>query len=94
MSELNSDRLEFWNDRSLMGWAAGSNDVNLKRIEVNAIASLIPESGSILDAGCGNAWTILELASKRTGAKFVGFDYSEGMVVEGRKLLEDRRLNN
>ncbi len=89
-----SDRLDFWNSRASLGFAAGSNDVNLKSIEIKALNSVVPFEGDILDAGCGNAHTISAIASSRPANKFYGFDYSLSMIDEGNKLISQKPYSN
>jgi len=88
--DLNSERLEYWNSRSKMGLEAGTPDVNLKHLEIKKILELLPETGFILDAGCGNAYTLCEIIKKKNGIKAFGFDYSPNMIRNG---IEEVKLN-
>lgn len=94
MTDKISDRLKFWDGRAKLGFAAGSNDINLKKIEIQAIKSQIPSNGEVLDAGCGNGFTLFELATSFTGCKFTGFDYSSSMIEEASRLKVESSNNN
>ena len=72
--------------------AAGSGDVNLKRLEISAIRDSIGNPSNVLDAGC-NGITLMELASCMPSCNFVGFDYSEGMVNAGADLIKENSLS-
>ena len=85
-------RLGFWESRSTLGFAAGSGDVNLKRLEIKAIHQSLGEPATVLDAGCGNAFTLVELASRLPSSRLFGFDYSAGMVKAGLELIQKNQL--
>ena len=92
MTNSHSKRLKFWDDRSSLGFAAGSGDTNLKQLEINAIRQAIKDPKAVLDAGCGNGYTLASLAEFYTDAVFYGFDYSHGMVESANQLMRDRAL--
>ena len=94
METLATERLNFWNKRAKLGFAAGSNDVNIKALEINALESQIPQEGKILDAGCGNGHTIRSIAVKRKNLEMVGFDYSPKMVEESRNLIKKEGIES
>ena len=94
MDSLAAERLGFWDERAQLGFAAGSNDTNLKKIEIKALDAVIPRAGLILDAGCGNAHTLAALAESREQAKMIGFDYSSLMVQEGQALMQSKGLQH
>ncbi len=75
----NSSSLSFWNNRSVLGGAAGTNDLLAKQLEIEAIASYVRPGMRILDFGCGNGITALELA-QRFSVDLTGIDYAEGMI--------------
>jgi SAM-dependent methyltransferase len=92
MTDMTSERLKFWEARSILGFAAGSGDTNLKRIEIKAIQRSLGMPDTVLDAGCGNGYTLTSLASEINNCNFFGFDYSSGMVDEARRLIKERGL--
>ena len=67
-----------WNRRAKLGNAAGTNDLVLKRLEINAISSHVRDGMRILDAGCGNGVTAIEIAEKYD-VHIEGFDFAEEM---------------
>lgn len=93
MADTFDQRLGFWENRSSLGFAAGSGDVNLKKLEINAIHQSIGDPASVLDAGCGNAFTLLELSLRHPTTRFYGFDYSKGMISSGHALIESNNLS-
>ena len=94
MTDIADDRLDFWEARSGLGFAAGSGDVNLKKLEINAILRSIGQPKTILDAGCGNGFTLASLASSLPDSYLFGFDYSQGMVNSAVDLIADRCLGD
>lgn len=75
---------EFWNQRAQMGFTAGTNDFMLKKLELDLILSRASERSTVLDVGCGNGDTMVELA-KRKHCTGVGLDFAENMVDEATK---------
>lgn len=89
------ERLSFWEARSSLGFAAGSGDINLKKLEIDAISRAITDHPStILDAGCGNGFTLSSLAASFPDCQLFGFDYSAGMVKAAAELLQEIRLSD
>lgn len=76
-------KLEFWNNRAGLKEVAGTNDFPLKGLELNLILDRVPERASVLDVGCGNGETLMQLAREKncTG---VGLDFSEKMIELAR----------
>lgn len=88
------DRLSFWNSRSNLGFAAGSGDTNLKTLEINAIREALGTPSSVLDAGCGNGYTLCHLADKFPSCSFYGFDYSDGMISSANTLISTKGMSS
>ncbi len=70
----------FWNRRGRLGIQAGTNDINLKEIEIEAISWYVQDGMKVLDIGCGNGSTAIELA-KRYRVDITAFDYAEQMIA-------------
>lgn len=87
-----ANRLEFWDSRSTLGIAAGSGDINLKKLEINAIHKSLGRPSTVLDAGCGNGFTMISLAEKMGECCFFGFDYSIGMVKAGLETVREKKI--
>jgi ubiquinone/menaquinone biosynthesis C-methylase UbiE len=81
------DRLDFWNKRSVLGFSAGSNDVVLKRLEIDKICENIDSEVNILDAGCGNGVTAEEILRKHPAVNIDAYDYAPAMVEAANTLI-------
>lgn len=77
----------FWNSRAGLGQWAGTRDVNLKQLEMQAIASYVRDGMRVLDVGCGNGIMAIELA-RRYAARVTGIDFAEEMVAAARTLAD------
>lgn len=72
---------------------ATSRDFHLRELEIEAIRRSIPKVRTdVLDLGCGNGYTILELAKTIEGARFVGVDFSQNLI-DGANHLRDGTLD-
>src|SRR5689334_8348475 len=85
------DICAFWNSRAGLGEAAGSRDVIAKRLEIEAIAAYVRDGMRVLDAGCGNGLTAIELA-RRYDIEIVGVDFASAMISAAEGMLEGQRL--
>lgn len=81
----------FWNSRAGLGQWAGSRDVIAKQIEIEAIASYVRDGMRVLDFGCGNGITAIELA-RRFKVDVTGVDFAEDMVAAAIELAQDQEL--
>tara|TARA_B110000046_G_scaffold29575_1_gene31121 strand:- start:5488 stop:6252 length:765 start_codon:yes stop_codon:yes gene_type:complete len=80
------ERLKFWDNRANLGYKAGSNDEILKTIEVNEIKKYINNNVKVLEIGCGNGITAIELA-KSFNIDILAVDYSPKMIANAKLLL-------
>jgi SAM-dependent methyltransferase len=78
---------EHYNRRAASDCYATSRDVNLRELEITAIAPFLPKFGRFVDLGCGNGYTLLSLAQQSAGdCEFVGVDFASNLI-EGAKEL-------
>ncbi|HLJ93362.1 MAG TPA: class I SAM-dependent methyltransferase [Gemmataceae bacterium] len=77
----------FWNNRAGLGQWAGSQDVLAKQLEIEAITSYVQDGMHVLDMGCGNGITAIELA-RRFRVTITGIDYASEMVATATKLAD------
>ena len=95
-----NNKKEFWNKRATLGIMAGTNDILSKQLEIDEILSYIYiytkqfPINTVLDFGCGNGITLVELAKKFTHTTFLGIDFSEKMIEEGKKIIQENKLEN
>ena len=88
---MTDDVLTFWNNRAGLGQWAGTKDLIAKQIEIEAICSYIHNGMNVLDVGCGNGITAIEIA-KRYDVAVTGIDFAEEMVANAISLLEGQEL--
>jgi cyclopropane fatty-acyl-phospholipid synthase-like methyltransferase len=88
MYESATDKiLKFWNGRAELGTIAGTNDFILSRIERDFICESIAPNSRVLDLGCGNATSLLQLV-RQHNCHGVGVDFSLAMVQESQSAVE------
>ncbi len=80
-----------WNRRAKLGRAAGTNDLILKQLEIDAISKHVRDGMRILDAGCGNGITAIKIAEK-FNVNIEGFDFAEKMVEMAQVRAADANL--
>ena len=68
---------------------ATSRDFHARELEIEAIGQGIPGSGTIVDLGCGNGYTLISLAKKLKDCTMIGVDFSENLI-DGAKLLFEK----
>lgn len=82
---------DFWNVRAGLGQCAGSDDTIAKEIEIRAIAKYIKHGMSILEVGCGNGVTAINIA-RHYDVDILAIDYAEEMIVTARKIANDQKV--
>ncbi len=85
------DVRNFWNNQANLGLWAGSRDLIAKQLEIEAISSYISDGFDILDFGCGNGITAMELA-RRFNVQILGMDFAEEMVQSAKKISTGMNL--
>ncbi len=76
----------FWSSQAVRHGrdvAATMPDRILKELEIRALLQHLPDSGRVLDVGCGNGYSDMRLADARD-LDIVGVDYSQEMVRVAR----------
>lgn len=81
----------FWSGRADLGAAAGTRDIILKRLEIDAISAYVADDMKILDIGCGNGITAIELA-RRYRVQVTGIDFAEPMITAAVSLAANEHL--
>ena len=84
-SNFRDDVRAFWNRRAGLGAWAGTRDVIAKQLEIIAISSHVKDGMRILEVGCGNGITAIEIA-RRFAVSVLGIDYAEEMVRAASEL--------
>jgi ubiquinone/menaquinone biosynthesis C-methylase UbiE len=86
-----NDVLEFWNGRAQLLERAGTNDLIAKQLEIAELAKHVRDGMNVLEVGCGNGITAIELA-KRYAVTVKAFDFAEAMIDSAKKLLDGESL--
>jgi len=83
---MNKEVYEYWNSRS-EGELPGSNDFNLKKIEVDTFIKELESLNfsTLLDVGCGAGETIEDIQLKFPNVDYTGTDIAENMIVSANK---------
>jgi SAM-dependent methyltransferase len=89
--DYQKDVLHFWNSRAGLNQWAGTNDIIAKQLEMETIAGYVRDGMSILDFGCGNGITAMELA-RRHDVHVLGLDYAEEMINAANKLAANQKF--
>jgi len=69
--------------------AATMPDYYLKKLEIENIKSCLDDDRYIVDIGCGNGYSLFEIAEKLPNSVFLGLDYSEEMIKQANKTLDE-----
>jgi hypothetical protein len=85
------DVCAFWNGWAELGQLAGTRDVIAKQLEVDAISTYVRDGMRILEVGCGNGITAIELA-RRYKAEILGIDFSAEMIAAAGSMLAGQNL--
>jgi ubiquinone/menaquinone biosynthesis C-methylase UbiE len=75
---------DLWNERAELGTTAGTQDLIAKELEIRELSKYIKDSKNVLDFGCGDGTTAIELAKKHP-INILGMDFSEKMIENARK---------
>jgi len=81
------ENLEHWDKRAELGESSGSDDMIAKQLETRAIFKYIKDGMSVLEFGCGNGETAIEMAGK-FDVKIRAFDYSVKMLIPAFELTD------
>lgn len=83
----------FWNERTSAGVNAGSDDYNLKELELREVLARIPPGARVLDVGAGNGVTLIKLAKERN-SQGVGIDYAEKLVDLAQEYIDKENVRD
>jgi len=82
---------QYWESRAVLAQEAGTRDIIAKALEIEAIARYVKNGMHILEVGCGNGITAIELA-KRFKVNILGLDYAENMIQAANDLQANETL--
>ena len=92
-----SDRIrQYWEDRAKTYAslpAATTDDVYLREVEIHTLIRTLsgldlPSNASVLDVGCGDGYSTLRVAQSFPRFRFLGVDYSQGMIENAQRRLK------
>jgi SAM-dependent methyltransferase len=92
-SSGNKSILGFWDERAGLGVLAGTNDFVLTGIEQRFLLDTVPSRTRVLDIGCGNGSSLIQLVKNR-GCTGVGLDFSEKMIETALASVEKEGLQD
>jgi ubiquinone/menaquinone biosynthesis C-methylase UbiE len=86
---------EYWDDRANLNQdslTATTRDIYQRELEIKTIVGTleklgISEGASVMDVGCGDGYSTIEVARKFPKLTFFGVDYAPSMVKSARKRL-------
>lgn len=90
-NDFQKNVLQFWNSRAGLNKWAGTNDIIAKQLEMETIASYVHDGLRILDFGCGNGITAMELA-RRYDVHVLGIDYAGEMINAANDLACNQKF--
>lgn len=91
INDFTQDVCAFWNGRAELGQSAGTRDVVAKQIEIDAISMYVRDGMRILEVGCGNGITAIELA-RRHRVEILGIDFAAEMIAAAGLMLAGQQL--
>lgn len=94
---MSTDIKEYWNQRALQAAespTATTDDVHLRNLEIRTFVETIrglnlSDDSTVVDVGCGDGFTTLNVAEQLPKLKFAGVDYSEAMIATAHRRLAD-----
>src|SRR4051794_23114833 len=96
MTEAGEEIKRYWEGRAAADAASPqvtTNDVYLRTLElatlVETIKALDPSPATMLDVGCGDGRTTVEVSQAISGLVTLGVDYSANMIALARSRLEE-----
>lgn len=92
MKKKVNTKLEFWNANAKFKKLAGSRDYHAKIIEIKNLLKFFKKKMRVLEFGCGNGYTAVEIA-KRFNVKIDAYDYSPEMILEAKKLQKNKKFS-
>jgi SAM-dependent methyltransferase len=86
---------EFWEERAKQyaeNPAATTEDVYLRELEIRTLIDVLTEIGTakggrVLDVGCGDGYSTVQIARGLLPKYFLGVDYSQNMIALARRRL-------
>ncbi|MBB1073507.1 class I SAM-dependent methyltransferase [Rhodoferax sp. 4810] len=84
---------DFWDSRAVLQNRAGTDDVLIKALEIEVLSSWIKDEMELLEFGCGNGVTAIELL-KRKFVHIKGFDFSEKMIEHARLYAKNANMES
>jgi len=73
---------------------ATHEDVFLRQMEIENLAKYLENNKNIVDVGCGNGYSTIELSKKYSEINMVGLDYSEKMIEVANDALKKENTKN
>src|SRR5215813_6116613 len=92
---MSSDEIRhYWQERARKhagSPAATTDDIYLRQLEISTLIDALRSFGianaKVLDVGCGDGYSTLEVSEAVPGAEFVGIDYAVDMIAAAQQNL-------
>jgi len=99
MDEKRDKMQEFWSERAKLYRSdprANTNDIWLRNIEIRNVDQIIKKYRpcSILDFGCANGYTTVQLAKNNPNCSFTGIDINQEMIIVAQESIRNEGCSN
>ena len=92
---------DYWDSRALKhskDTQGTTNDIYLRALEIKTVKTQIKNANLlagavIIDIGCGDGFSTLELAKEFPDYQFIGVDYSQNMITNAKSNKSDQYKN-
>lgn len=88
---------DYWNQRARQAAespTATTDDIHLRELEIRTFTEAIqrlnlPDDSAVVDVGCGDGFSTLQIAERLPKLRFTGVDYSEAMIATAQRRAAD-----
>jgi ubiquinone/menaquinone biosynthesis C-methylase UbiE len=89
---------KYWDERAITDktFQSTTKDYYLRELECRVVTEAIDEHhpSTVIDLGCGDAWTTIKIATSHKNIMFAGYDYSEEMIKNAKHNIAEAGISN